>query len=101
MWMLVFFDLPVVEAEERKAATGFRKALLDQGFSMAQYSVYYKMLPDKEAVPPLVARLKKSMPEEGKVEILCITDRQYEDIQCFRGTERAEDRKNPGQLRLF
>ena len=29
MWMLVMFDLPVVEKEERKAATAFRNYLLE------------------------------------------------------------------------
>lgn len=28
MWMVVMFDLPVVEKEERRAATDFRKTLL-------------------------------------------------------------------------
>ena len=36
MWMMVLFDLPVIDPEERKAATGFRNFLLDQGFEMAQ-----------------------------------------------------------------
>jgi len=31
MWMIVLFDLPVASPEERKIATRFRKALLDQG----------------------------------------------------------------------
>ena len=32
MWMIVMFDLPVVEKAERKAATEFRNALLDLGW---------------------------------------------------------------------
>lgn len=35
MWMLVMFDLPVLEPEERRAATQFRNQLLDLGFEMA------------------------------------------------------------------
>ena len=31
MWVVVMFDLPVVERAERKAATEFRNALLDMG----------------------------------------------------------------------
>ena len=36
MWVVVMFDLPVVEKAERKAATDFRNSLLDLGFEMAQ-----------------------------------------------------------------
>ena len=43
MWMYVMFDLPVVEPDERKSATDFRNFLLDEGFIMAQFSVYYKL----------------------------------------------------------
>ena len=42
MWMVVMFDLPVVEKAERKAATEFRNALLDMGFEMSQFSVYMR-----------------------------------------------------------
>lgn len=35
MWIVVMFDLPVIEREERKAATAFRNDLLDMGFEMS------------------------------------------------------------------
>ena len=34
MWMIVMFDLPVVEKAERRAAAEFRNHLLDLGFEM-------------------------------------------------------------------
>ena len=40
MWLFVLFDLPVETKKERKAAADFRKALLKDGFSMLQFSVY-------------------------------------------------------------
>ena len=46
--MMVLFDLPVMTKKERKAATDFRKFLLDQGFEMAQYSVYMRFCAGKE-----------------------------------------------------
>ena len=42
MWMIVMFDLPVGTDKERKRATKFRNFLLDEGFSMSQFSVYLK-----------------------------------------------------------
>ena len=40
MWILVMFDLPVGTKEQMRAATRFREYLLDEGFEMAQFSIY-------------------------------------------------------------
>jgi len=47
MWLYVMFDLPVGTKAERKAATQFRKFLLDEGFEMAQFSVYLRFAVSK------------------------------------------------------
>ncbi len=65
---MVLFDLPVVEKIERKAATKFRDFLLDEGFEMAQYSVYVRHTSGKEAVEALVKRIDASLPPQGKVD---------------------------------
>ena len=39
MRLLVMFDLPVTEKEERKAAARFRNFLLKDGYYMMQFSV--------------------------------------------------------------
>ena len=36
-WLVVAFDLPVVEKEQRKAATDFRNYLIDDGYTMMQF----------------------------------------------------------------
>ena len=98
---MVLFDLPVITKAERKTAGIFRNELLAKGFTMAQYSVYYKMLPGKEAIESLTTGLRKNIPKRGKVEIICITDRQYEEILCFEGKQQCPARKKPDQLQLF
>jgi CRISPR-associated protein Cas2 len=95
MWVMVLFDLPVVEKIERKAATKFRDFLLDEGFEMAQYSVYVRHTPGKEAVEALVKQIDASLPPQGKVDILQFTDKQYENIVSFRGKSRQPSPKNP------
>lgn len=100
MWLLVLFDLPVVEAAARKQATRFRNFLLDEGYSMAQYSVYMRMYSGKEAAESAIARIQKNLPDEGTVQILTITDKQYENLRTFRA-RRDEPSKNPDQLLLF
>ena len=44
MRMIVFFDLPVGTARERKAATKFRNFLIKDGYHMVQYSVILQNL---------------------------------------------------------
>ena len=39
MKLFVFFDLPVTKKEQRKIATKFRKELVNEGFTMLQFSV--------------------------------------------------------------
>lgn len=101
MWLMVMFDLPVGIHEERKAATRFRNFLLDQGFEMAQFSVYMRFCAGKEQVEVLTRRIAKNVPSRGKVHLLAFTDKQYENIVCFSGKLREAGRKIPDQLVLF
>ncbi len=94
------FDLPVVEKSDRKAATKFRESLLNQGFSMAQFSVYYRMVSGKESGQTLEKRIRKQLPEYGSVQILSITDKQYENISVYKGKQRESHEKRQ-QLLLF
>lgn len=100
LWMLVMFDLPVMEPEERKAATGFRNFLLDQGFNMAQFSVYYRLLSGKDAADSMEKKIQMGVPSRGSVHILTITDKQYETMRVFQG-KRREKTKKAQQLTLF
>ena len=101
MWMMVLFDLPVTTPGERKAATKFRNFLLDQGFAMSQYSVYIRFCSGKEQAEALTRRVERDLPSAGKVNILYFTDKQYENIVCFRGMARQPRLKNPDQMVLL
>ena len=98
---MVLFDLPVVEPEERRAYTRFRNYLLDQGFEQAQFSVYVRHTSGKEAVEALIGRIEDAVPEDGKVDILQFSDKQYENIVSFRGKSDKSNPKNPEQFVLF
>lgn len=101
MWMIVMFDLPVVEKAERKAATEFRNALLDLGFDMSQFSVYMRFCTSAAQVDTYCKRVEDSLPKGGKVNILQFTDRQYERIIAFHGKARQAANKTPDQFDLF
>jgi CRISPR-associated protein Cas2 len=101
MWLFVLFDLPVGTKRERKAANGFRHALLDLGFEMSQFSVYIKYSAGKEQVDALARQIEGAMPTSGKVHMVQITDKQYENIRTYRGKKREPSPKNPDQFSLF
>jgi CRISPR-associated protein Cas2 len=101
MWMVVMFDLPVVEKAERKAATDFRNGLLDLGFEMAQFSVYARLCVSDAQTETLVKHIESALPDGGKVNILFFTDKQYERILSFRGKAKQPSQKPPEQFQLF
>ena len=48
MWVLVFFDLPTETKRERKLYADFRKKLLQDGFTMFQFSIYVRHCPSRQ-----------------------------------------------------
>lgn len=100
MWMLVLFDLPVVEKDERKAATDFRNFLLDNGFSMVQYSIYTRLFSGKDACEKYYGLIRDNLPSEGKVDIILITDKQYGNIVSYNAGQKKR-KKQEEQFLLF
>ena len=70
MWILVFFDLPTETKKERKAAGKFRKDLIQDGFTMFQFSIYIRNCPSMENAQMHIRRVKSVIPEYGKVGII-------------------------------
>lgn len=101
MWVAVMFDLPVVEKEEHKAATAFRKTLLDMGFEMAQLSVYMRSCTSQARIDTYCKRVEEGLPEGGKINILIFTDKQYERIISYCGKAKQAAKKSPDQFELF
>ena len=101
MWMLVMFDLPVKMDADRKRATKFRNFLLDEGFSMSQYSVYMRFCGTRERVDTYKRKIKEHISPNGDICILCFTDKQYGNIIhfCNRIKEKMPDKT--GQYLLF
>ncbi len=101
LWILVFFDLPTETQKERKAATLFRKNLLDDGFSMFQFSIYMRFCSSRENAEVHSRRVKQKLPEKGKVGMMQITDRQFGMMELFYGQKSTETEKPSQQLELF
>lgn len=101
MWMTVMFDLPVTEDTDRKAANNFRLTLKDLGFEMMQFSVYSRYLCSQAQQDSYCKYVEDALPEEGKVNILLFTDKQYERIISFQGRSKKAGEKPPDQYALF
>lgn len=85
MRILVMFDLPVVTATGRKEYTRFRKFLLKSGFLMMQESIYCKLAPNASAADSIVHNVRKNRPDDGLVQVLRITEKQYAKMEYIVG----------------
>ncbi len=101
MWVLVFFDLPTETKKDRKTASDFRKKLINDGFTMFQFSIYLRHCPSAENAEVHIKRVKNSLPENGYVGILCITDKQFGNMDIFYGKKEEEKQVGWQQLELF
>lgn len=101
MWLFVFFDLPTNTKKERKVAARFRKGLLQDGFSMMQFSVYTRHCASRESADVHLHRVRSMVPEKGQVSILTVTDKQYGQIVNYWGRKIRESAPSPQQLELF
>lgn len=101
MWVLVFFDLPTETRTERKAASRFRKNLLNDGFNMFQFSIYLRFCPSRENAAIHIKRTKNALPKKGKVCIMQITDKQFGMIELFHGQKEIPPEAPNQQLELF
>jgi len=101
MWMMVMFDLPVGTSKERKLATRFRNFLLDEGFEMSQFSVYFRFCGDRTRTPRYVDRIKQAAPKNGSISILFFTDKQFSDIISIQNREAVRAPEKPEQFILL
>ena len=98
---MVFFDLPTETKKDKKAYADFRKALLKDGFSMFQFSIYVRHCSSRENLKVHLRRVKAAMPEKGMVGIMAITDKQFGEIEVFDCRAERKAAPIPQQLELF
>jgi CRISPR-associated protein Cas2 len=101
MWIIAMFDLPTDTKKSRKDYAQFRKFLLEDGFTMIQFSVYARHCPSKENGEVHVARIQRNLPPDGEVRVITVTDKQFERMDIFWGKKRKTPEPPPCQLQLF
>jgi CRISPR-associated protein Cas2 len=102
-WLVVAFDLPVMEKAQRKAATDFRKWLLDDGYQMIQFSVYARSCVTFARQETHLERLKGNLPPEGSVRAIFVTRAQWERSFVIQGSPASETEaeEQPEQIQLW
>jgi len=101
MWLFAMFDLPVDTRKARKRYAQFRKALVRDGFSMLQYSVYARYCAGEDSAESQRRRVRTMLPPEGYVRLLAITDRQFGKMESYIGKSAERTEQPPAQLQLF
>ena len=101
MWVIAMFDLPVDTPKARKAYARFRKDLIEDGFTMMQYSIYIRHCASIENAKVHAVRMGKRVPDAGEVRFLTITDSQFGRIAVFAGKTRQSTPPPPAQLEFF
>ena len=76
---------------------------MKDGFVMFQYSVYIRHCGSHESMKVHTKRVKLFVPDEGKVSILSVTDKQYGDIVNYWGKKEKENKiiTEPVQLEII
>ena len=101
MWLLVCFALPTETKKDKRAYMLFRKQLQKDGFTMFQFSIYVRHCASMDNAEVHIKRVKNFMPEYGHVAVMCITDKQFQNIMVFHGSKAAKMKTQPIQLELF
>jgi CRISPR-associated protein Cas2 len=101
MWIMVYFDLPTTTKQERRIAARFRKDLVQDGFAMFQFSIYVRHSASRENAEVHTKRVRTRVPDKGFVVVMSVTDKQFGEIELYRGGKKAERPDTPQQLELF
>ena len=101
MWLFALFDLPVKTKRARKRYTQFRTLLLQEGFSMLQYSVYARYCASEEHSTAHRQHIRAALPPDGHVRLISITDRQFEKMDIFLWKIRSPTRGSPDPASSF
>lgn len=90
MRVIVMFDLPSVTSSEMREYRTFRKFLIKNGFIMLQESIYSKLALNMTAAYVIIEHVKKHKPPEGLVQLLTITEKQYNRMEFIVGNKKSD-----------
>jgi CRISPR-associated endoribonuclease Cas2 len=93
MRLICCFDLPTETNKQKRMYRHFRKALLEYGFQMMQYSVYIRTCPNRSYAKKYHQKIQTVAPSEGHIRLLMVTEKQYEDMILIIGKKAKQEDK--------
>ncbi len=76
MWVIAVYDCPMIEREERRDYTLFRKSLLQENFFQLQNSLYVRHFPTMAVAEATIQRIRLGIPAGAQVAFFLVTDKQ-------------------------
>ena len=101
MWLIVFYDLPVADSEDRKAYARFHKDIRKRGYEMMQFSVYRKFVGTPDRSERERTRLVGLCPNRGHISVLQITEKQMGRMTTIWNGGKRKETPRPPQLVLI
>lgn len=98
MRIILFFDLPTVTKRELRAYTRFKRELIKLGFVMQQESVYTKLALNPTEAELIKNKLEKIKPKKGLIQLLTITENQYNKMETILGESQTNVVNNVERL---
>lgn len=100
MRLMVMFDLPTETSEDRRNYRRFRKALINEGFLMMQFSIYVRVCVTRQSASLMEKRIAMITPIAGVVQTLIVTEKQYQAMNFLVG-EPKDDVRNSAERTLI
>ncbi|MGL4944550.1 MAG: CRISPR-associated endonuclease Cas2 [Thermoguttaceae bacterium] len=101
VWLVAMFDLPVKTKRDRRVYSRFRKMLLENGFTMLQFSVYARFCASEELAQKHRAEIRQSLPSHGHVRVMTLTERQFSKMENYVGKRWEPNEMPQPQLAFF
>lgn len=87
---MVIFDMPTLTLEDKRVYRHLHKELLNLGFLMEQESFYSKLSINAGETLVLVRSLEKLGLDRGTVQLLSVTERQYNNMIYLIGAAESD-----------
>jgi len=101
MWIFIFFDLPTETKKDTRNYRQFVKNIEADGFSRFQWSIFLRHCPSRENAEVHIKRTKANLPPKGHIGILCVTDKQFGQMEVFFSAKKEQLPIPTQQLELF
>ena len=91
MRLLCMFDLPMETIQDKRVYRHFKKLLVEQGFERLQYSVYYRICPNRSFAAKFHKKLKEAIVPNGNIRLISVTEKQFEEMVLIVGGKTRQE----------